>query len=81
MKRDVIDALWRLQHDPGAVAELRRRLAAPNAGGVWESRAVDLLERIGTPEAVALLKEYVAGDPAARLTVEARGALARLRAP
>ncbi len=80
VRREVIDALWRLQHDPGAVAELKRRLAAPGAT-IWESRAVDLLERIATPEAVALLKEYAAGNPEMRLTMEARAALGRLGAP
>ena len=80
VRRGVIDALWRLQHDPGAVAQLRLRLKpAPGEAPVWDSRAVDLLERIATPEARALLAEYAGGDPAARLTLEAQAALARLK--
>jgi HEAT repeat protein len=41
-------------------------------------RAVELLERIGTPEAQSLLKDLAKGAEGARLTVEAQGALKRL---
>jgi len=43
-----------------------------------ELRAVELLEQVRTPAAVALLKEYAAGDPAGRLTREAKEAIERL---
>jgi WD40 repeat protein len=42
-------------------------------------RAVALLERIGTPDAVKLLEVLAGGLPEARLTVAAKDALARLR--
>jgi WD40 repeat protein len=41
-------------------------------------RAVEVLERIATPEARALLEEWAQGDPPARLTREASAALKRL---
>jgi RNA polymerase sigma factor (sigma-70 family) len=41
-------------------------------------RAVEVLERIGTPEARQLLAELAKGDPKARLTREAAAALGRL---
>ena len=41
-------------------------------------RAVEVLERIGTPEAVAILKTLSAGLPEARLTREASASLERL---
>ena len=40
---------------------------------------MEVLERIGTPEAVAVLEELSKGDPAATLTREAREALGRPR--
>jgi WD40 repeat protein len=43
-----------------------------------QSRAVEVLERIGTPGAVAVLKKLAAGSPGAALTREARAALERL---
>jgi len=42
-------------------------------------RCIVLLERIGTPEARALLSELAQGAPAAWLTVEAREAHRRLK--
>jgi hypothetical protein len=42
-----------------------------------ESRALELLERLATPEATALLKELAAGADDARLTKEAKAALKR----
>jgi len=41
-------------------------------------RAVELLERIGTPPAQELLRSLAAGPPVARLTREAQAALNRL---
>jgi hypothetical protein len=45
------------------------------------SRAVDVLEQIGSPEARALLAGLARGFPAADLTVEAKAALERLTQP
>ena len=42
------------------------------------SRAADVLEQIGSPEARALLAGLARGAPSANLTVEAKAALARL---
>jgi hypothetical protein len=42
-------------------------------------RAVEVLERIGSPEARELLAKLAKGATAARLTVEAAGSLARLK--
>jgi hypothetical protein len=41
-------------------------------------RVTTLLERIGTPDAKQLLEEYAKGEPAARLTREAKASLERL---
>lgn len=41
-------------------------------------RAVEVLERVGTPAARLLLEELAAGDPDARLTREAHASLQRL---
>jgi hypothetical protein len=42
-------------------------------------RAIDVLERIGTPAAQAVLEQVAAGESAARETLEAQRSLARLR--
>jgi dipeptidyl aminopeptidase/acylaminoacyl peptidase len=71
-----------------ASAEVRRRAetlltkletAVPAAGTVQALRAVEVLERIGTPEARQLLQTLAAGAPEALPTREAKGALERLR--
>jgi hypothetical protein len=41
-------------------------------------RSVEVLERIGTPEACAVLDSLAKGDPAARLTSESKESLERL---
>jgi len=68
-----------------ASAELRRRaqrlleaLSGPQAEEVADSRAVELLEWIGTPPARRILEELGRGAPGAWLTEEAAGALQRL---
>lgn len=56
------------------------RAAEKPTDGEWDAaRAVELLERIASPAAKELLAHYAAGDPAAKLTVEAREALGRLK--
>jgi hypothetical protein len=68
--------------------ETRRRVQAlldilnnPNLSGdrLRQWRAVAVLERIGTPEAVKLLEELAGGLPEARLTLAAKDARDRLR--
>jgi hypothetical protein len=44
-------------------------------------RAVEVLERIGTPEAKQLLHTLAKGAPGARLTRESQGAIKRLGVP
>jgi hypothetical protein len=69
--------------------EARRRLdrllasaSGPVAGEqARQVRAVEVLERVGTPEAVKVLRGLAGGAPAARLTREAGAALKRLAAP
>jgi hypothetical protein len=43
------------------------------------TRAVAVLERVGSPAAVGLLTKLAAGPPGGRTTRQAREALARLR--
>ena len=52
----------------------------PSAERLRELRSIEVLEKIGTPEASQLLRELAGGAPGARLTVEAMAALARLEA-
>jgi RNA polymerase sigma factor (sigma-70 family) len=68
-------------------AEARRRIEAvldrldparsPNA--LREIRAVEVLERVGTPEARQLLAKLSRGAPVARLTQEAKASLERVK--
>jgi hypothetical protein len=67
------DAILAAMQKPGATPEMRERLEKlkdrvnkPDTGLEWwrALRAVELLERIGTPEAVAHLKELAAGGDA-----------------
>jgi WD40 repeat protein len=59
------------------VEGLLARLTGPALGGarLRELRAVEVLARIGSPDAQSLLREWAGGDPAARLTEAARSAL------
>lgn len=62
--------------------EVRRRvqqlLERLTAGSPGQARALELLEHLGTPDARRLLEALAEGAPEARLTQEARAALARL---
>lgn len=66
-KRRIEQLLYKLEHYEENSQRLR------------EVRAVEVLERIGSDEARALLKEWADGAPAARLTREAKVALERLQ--
>jgi hypothetical protein len=67
-------------------AEQRRRIeealatltAVPPANALRDLRAVEVLERIGTPEAGLVLEKLARGAPEARLTREAKATLERL---
>jgi hypothetical protein len=54
------------------------RLARPPAVTRAEARAVEVLERVGTPAAKALLAAYAAGAGHTALTIDAKTSLARL---
>jgi WD40 repeat protein len=53
----------------------------PNLEAVRPTRALELLERVGTAEAKQVLEELAKGDPDASLTREAKATLKRLAAP
>jgi WD40 repeat protein len=60
--------------------DVRRRLeSSPSAEGLRSLRAVEALERIGTPKAQVVLQKLAAGAPEARLSQEARASVERLR--
>ena len=54
-------------------------VASPEALRVL--RAVEVLERLGTPEAEQVLQSLATGAPEARLTQEAKAALGRSKKP
>ena len=56
--------------------EIKAEQASPRRGAA--SRALAVLERIGSPEARRLLKQMAAGEPTAYLTRQAQQALERL---
>jgi hypothetical protein len=79
---ELIDAALRDEKDIEARRRLERLVAArrarPDAQQLRLIRAVEVLERIRTPEARRLLAELEAGNDDARLTVEAKAALRRM---
>jgi hypothetical protein len=62
------------------VGQMLAALPRPVTASSWlrAMRAVELLERIGTPEARQLLEQVARGAPGARLTLEAKASLERL---
>jgi hypothetical protein len=73
-----------LKESPSAEAKRRIEEALAGLGALTTEqlrglRAVEVLERIGTPEARKLLEEVAGGAKEARLTREARAALERLK--
>jgi WD40 repeat protein len=84
---EAAEAALRLALERKPSHEVRRRLnrvvtalAARRQGpdGLRLLRAVEVLERLGTPQARRLLERLAGGAPSARLTKEARASLARL---
>ena len=76
-----------LQGEPSAEKKRRikelldaLRAKAPTPEMVRPTRALEVLERIGTAEAKQLLDELAKGDPDAKLTEDARATLKRLTA-
>ncbi len=68
------------QGEQATLATSLLRATEKPTDGEWDAaRAVELLERNASPAAKDLLTHYAAGDPAAKLTVEAREALGRLK--
>ena len=61
----------------GSFVPLNGRLCATHTRA---GRAVEVLERLATPEAVALLEAWTAENPGTHLGTEAKAALGRLRA-
>lgn len=60
---------------------LERILAKRTHPEMWRiTRAVEVLERIGSPEARDLLNELASGAENAKMTIEAKGSVARLAA-
>jgi hypothetical protein len=61
-----------------SLRQLLDRLGNNSPHLLQQSRALELLERINTPEARQLLQKLATGAPEARLTREAKAALERL---
>jgi WD40 repeat protein len=59
--------------------QLLEKMDGPSPDLAVRLRALEAMERIGTPAARALVAEWAAGAPAARFTREAAAALARMK--
>jgi hypothetical protein len=70
-KAPSIDAKRRME------ALLKQLKGSPQEGRLRGLRAVEVLERVGTPEAIEVLKKLAGGAPEAWLTREARAVLDR----
>jgi hypothetical protein len=75
--RPTLEVRRRLQE---LLADIEERRWRPTPEILRQLRAVEVLERIGTPEARKLLQALADGAAGARLTREARGAIQRLKA-
>jgi RNA polymerase sigma factor (sigma-70 family) len=84
---DVAETALRRAMEDSPSAEVRRRAeplltkmhdASPSGEPLRSLRAIEVLERIATPEARRLIQKLADGAPDARLTREARAVLARL---
>jgi dipeptidyl aminopeptidase/acylaminoacyl peptidase len=81
------DAALRKALEGQPSAELKQRVqhlldqkrTAPEPDQMRRSRAFEVLEQMGTPEAKKLLEELAKGAPGAALTEESKAALARLK--
>jgi WD40 repeat protein len=80
---DLVEPALHKTLDGGPSAELRQRvvhlleeLNGPRA--LRKARSLEVLERIGTPDAEKILKEVAGGAPEARVTREATASLERL---
>jgi hypothetical protein len=79
-------AMARLAREPAAAVQMARRKLRPgtpsgpdsSAAQRADARAIELLESLGTPEAIQLLNELAHGDKAAFRTQEAQRALHRV---
>ncbi|MFL5339375.1 MAG: WD40 repeat domain-containing protein [Gemmataceae bacterium] len=84
-----LPAIWQaLQKSPSAEARRRLeqlvkgfRVPVPTGAELQAVRAVEVLGKIGTPEAVQLLERLASGAPEMALTQEARAALHVLKRP
>jgi RNA polymerase sigma factor (sigma-70 family) len=82
----LVDAELRQALEGATSAELRERLKkvldaakrGPSPEALRQTRALEVLEAMGTPEAKSLLQELAKGAAQAELTREARAALTRL---
>ncbi len=76
--RGRIEGVLPAHHSWGILPALENLAGPRDAATLCSVRAIWVLQRIGTPEARALLERLAAGDPQARPTREAQAALARL---
>jgi hypothetical protein len=74
---DSAEARSRLKRLLARLEARKEKAEAPAGEGLRELRAVEVLERVGTAAALAILRSLAAGEPTARLTQEARWSLQR----
>jgi WD40 repeat protein len=82
---DCYEFSLRQELEKATSAESRRRLQLlldrqhPSGERLRQSRSVEVLERIGTPDALAVLRDLAAGAEGAAVTLDAQAALRRSR--
>ena len=86
MEGDAANDILKKAIEGNVTLEFKRRLEeiltkneAISASSLRQHRAIATLEKIGDPAARSLLKSLAAGAPHARVTLEAREALQRLK--